>query len=94
NQKMIASAFNNALGAIQDGFDATNSALGKIQSVVNANAEALNNLLNQLSLVPRGSGGSGGSGGLNVTLLDLTYEMNRIQDAIKKLNESYINLKE
>nr|ATN37896.1 spike glycoprotein [Murine hepatitis virus] len=49
NQKMIASAFNNALGAIQDGFDATNSALGKIQSVVNANAEALNNLLNQLS---------------------------------------------
>nr|AAB30950.1 S=viral surface peplomer {monoclonal antibody resistant} [murine hepatitis virus MHV, Wb 1, MAR 11F/1, Peptide Mutant, 1235 aa] [Murine hepatitis virus] len=49
NQKMIASAFNNALGAIQEGFDATNSALGKIQSVVNANAEALNNLLNQLS---------------------------------------------
>nr|BAJ04696.1 spike glycoprotein [Murine hepatitis virus] len=49
NQKMIASAFNNALGAIQDGFDATNSALAKIQSVVNANAEALNNLLGQLS---------------------------------------------
>ncbi|ATP66744.1 spike glycoprotein [Myodes rufocanus vole coronavirus 2/JL2014] len=49
NQKMIANAFNNALGAIQDGFDATNSALVKIQAVVNANAEALNNLLQQLS---------------------------------------------
>nr|ATP66733.1 spike glycoprotein [Rodent coronavirus] len=49
NQKMIANAFNNALGAIQDGFDATNSALAKIQAVVNANAEALNNLLGQLS---------------------------------------------
>nr|ATP66779.1 spike glycoprotein [Rodent coronavirus] len=49
NQKMIANAFNNALGAIQDGFDATNSALAKIQSVVNANAEALNNLLLQLT---------------------------------------------
>nr|UVJ46707.1 spike glycoprotein [Bamboo rat coronavirus]WEY18163.1 MAG: spike protein [Bamboo rat coronavirus] len=49
NQKMIANAFNNALGAIQNGFDATNSALAKIQSVVNANAEALNNLLLQLS---------------------------------------------
>nr|AAR92028.1 spike glycoprotein precursor [Murine hepatitis virus] len=49
NQKMIASAFNNALGAIHGGFGVTNSALGKIQSVVNANAEALNNLLNQLS---------------------------------------------
>ncbi|ABP87990.1 spike protein [Equine coronavirus] len=49
NQKMIANAFNNALGAIQNGFDATNSALVKIQAVVNANAEALNNLLQQLS---------------------------------------------
>lgn len=49
NQKMIANAFNNALTAIQNGFDATNSALAKIQSVVNANAEALNNLLQQLS---------------------------------------------
>ncbi|ACT11042.1 spike protein [Rat coronavirus Parker] len=49
NQKMIASSFNNAIGAIQEGFDATNSALAKIQSVVNSNAEALNNLLNQLS---------------------------------------------
>lgn len=27
NQKLIANAFNNALGAIQEGFDATNSAL-------------------------------------------------------------------
>lgn len=49
NQKLIANAFNNALDAIQDGFDATNSALAKIQAVVNANAEALNNLLQQLS---------------------------------------------
>nr|UVN12911.1 MAG: spike protein [Betacoronavirus 1] len=49
NQKLIANAFNNALGAIQEGFDATNSALVKIQAVVNANAEALNNLLQQLS---------------------------------------------
>lgn len=49
NQKMIASAFNTALDAIQNGFDATNSALAKIQSVVNANADALNNLLQQLS---------------------------------------------
>nr|AAF69334.1 spike glycoprotein precursor [Murine hepatitis virus] len=49
NQKMIASAFNNAIGAIQEGFAATNSALAKMQFVVNANAEALNNLLNQLS---------------------------------------------
>lgn len=49
NQKLIASAFNNALDSIQEGFDATNSALVKIQAVVNANAEALNNLLQQLS---------------------------------------------
>nr|6NZK_A Chain A, Spike surface glycoprotein [Human coronavirus OC43]6NZK_B Chain B, Spike surface glycoprotein [Human coronavirus OC43]6NZK_C Chain C, Spike surface glycoprotein [Human coronavirus OC43]6OHW_A Chain A, Spike surface glycoprotein [Human coronavirus OC43]6OHW_B Chain B, Spike surface glycoprotein [Human coronavirus OC43]6OHW_C Chain C, Spike surface glycoprotein [Human coronavirus OC43]7PNQ_A Chain A, Spike glycoprotein [Human coronavirus OC43]7PNQ_B Chain B, Spike glycoprotein [Hum len=49
NQKLIANAFNNALYAIQEGFDATNSALVKIQAVVNANAEALNNLLQQLS---------------------------------------------
>nr|QQY99202.1 spike protein [Human coronavirus OC43]QQY99210.1 spike protein [Human coronavirus OC43] len=49
NQKLIANAFNNALDAIQEGFDATNSALVKIQAVVNANAEALNNLLQQLS---------------------------------------------
>ncbi|QEY10657.1 S protein [Dromedary camel coronavirus HKU23] len=49
NQKLIANAFNNALTAIQNGFDATNSALVKIQSVVNANAEALNKLLQQLS---------------------------------------------
>lgn len=49
NQKMIASAFNTALDAIQNGFDATNSALAKIQAVVNANADALNNLLQQLS---------------------------------------------
>ncbi|URD31287.1 spike protein [Mouse coronavirus] len=49
NQKMIANAFNNALGAIQEGFDATNSALAKIQNVVNANAQALNNLVLQLA---------------------------------------------
>nr|CAA83661.1 surface protein [Human coronavirus OC43] len=49
NQKLIANAFNNALDAIQEGFDATNSALVKIQAVVNADAEALNNLLQQLS---------------------------------------------
>nr|BAE96086.1 spike protein [Canine respiratory coronavirus] len=49
NQKLISNAFNNALDAIQEGFDATNSALVKIQAVVNANAEALNNLLQQLS---------------------------------------------
>lgn len=49
NQKMIASAFNTALEAIQNGFDATNSVLAKIQAVVNANGEALNNLVQQLS---------------------------------------------
>nr|AXT92552.1 spike glycoprotein [Human coronavirus HKU1] len=48
NQKLIATAFNNALLSIQNGFSATNSALAKIQSVVNSNAQALNSLLQQL----------------------------------------------
>nr|USS99157.1 spike glycoprotein [Grimso virus] len=48
NQKMIANAFNHALGAIQNGFDATNAALQKIQDVVNQNANALASLLHQL----------------------------------------------
>lgn len=49
NMKTIANAFNNALDAMQQGFQTTSDALAQMQAVVNNNAAALNALVVQLS---------------------------------------------
>nr|4MOD_A Chain A, HR1 of S protein, LINKER, HR2 of S protein [synthetic construct]4MOD_B Chain B, HR1 of S protein, LINKER, HR2 of S protein [synthetic construct] len=95
---------NEAFQKVQDAVNNNAQALSKLASELSNTFGAISASIGDI-LVPRGSGGSGGSGGLevlfqgpltqiNTTLLDLTYEMLSLQQVVKALNESYIDLKE
>ncbi|AIL94216.1 spike protein [Bat Hp-betacoronavirus/Zhejiang2013] len=70
NQKQIANKFNQAMMSVQTGFKATSSALEKLQKVVNDNAQALNNLVAQLT---------NNFGAISSAINDITQRLDKLE---------------
>nr|4NJL_A Chain A, S protein [Middle East respiratory syndrome-related coronavirus] len=95
---------NEAFQKVQDAVNNNAQALSKLASELSntfgAISASIGDIIQRLDVLEQ-SGGRGGSipnfGSLtqiNTTLLDLTYEMLSLQQVVKALNESYIDLKE
>uniref|UniRef100_UPI003D18FC79 spike protein S2 n=1 Tax=Coronavirus HKU15 TaxID=1965089 RepID=UPI003D18FC79 len=90
---------NLAFSKVQDAVNANANALSKLASELSntfgAISSSISDILNRLD-----SGGRGGGPNfaeiskINTTLLDLSDEMAILQEVVKQLNDSYIDLKE